>query len=621
MNRAILVCVLALLVAGYAGAVPSFTPVVDGIKDVGWGSVPDHSTTTLREPVTFNLDSGFYVTDDSEFIYFGFWADNDPWTDAMNPHIHILMDIGSTADGGTFAAWGANNVLYAHAFKPEYDIVTQWGDGAAPYTNDIQFTGLNRWVTGSWNQIMELTIDDGGGSQWTEIAVRKADIGSPANGVVLNLSMWLRPAWNKAGGNCCLPADEDFPSDWANTAGTFDQQFAYTLQAAISDTDPPGIDHVHQIDRTGIEIVFDEPMDTTTFLAGNFTPTGWTFTGFRYKTSNTVGISAAPPGFQMGTVYSVVLSSAIEDVAGNSMDPADDSTSWTGVGYADVTFLCIDASATHDTILFKGSFNFYHEYDAFWSGGSHLMYDDGTHGDVATGDHTFTRIWPMVPNGGTPNFEWGVRDEFDNWLVIGPNPSFSLPDTNDITVSYTIPDVTHNPVDVTFTVDMQFIPATIDSMMLAGSFTDWGTNPVTMTNNLDGTYSRTVNFPAGSQRTHYFKFIRMEGGNQDWEGISDREFDLDDSQPTLNLGLLFFNNWIPAPYDVTAYPATGGVDIRWNDNYQRVEFEVYGSSNLYSIIEPINLLGIVPAGTGNHFLDTDVTATSKFYQVRTVYTP
>ncbi len=613
MKRLFAIVTVVFITVGMAWAVPSFTPVIDGVKDAGWGSTPDHTTNSIREPVTFNLDSGMYVTDDGLYIYFGFWADNDPWPDTKSVHVHIVMDIGNTADGGSFACWGANQVTYGFPYLPEYDIVAQWNTD----NQNIQFTGLNRWQAGSWIQT-EITTDAGGGNQWTEIAVLKANVGFPTQGTDLNLSMWLRPTWDKTGGNACLPADEDFPSDWADAAGTFNSQFAYTLQAALSDTDPPGIDNVHQIDRTGFEIVFDEPMDTTTFVGGNFTPTNWIFTGFRYKTPQTVGISVAPPGFVEGTTYSVVVGSGVTDFIGNAMDPTDDSASWAGVGYSDVTFICVDESETHDQLFFKGSFNFYHEYDAFWSGGNHQMYDDGTHGDVTAGDHTFTRTFLLVPNGGTPNFEWGIIDELNNWLIVGPNPSFSLPDTNDISVSYTIPDVTNNPVDVTFTVDMQFIPATVDLMKLAGSFTSWGDGALDMTDNSDGTWSITVNFPAGSQRIHNFKFIRIEGANWDWESIGNREFEIDDSQPTQDLGLMFFNDYFPAPYNVTAIMGTGGVDIHWNDNWQRVTFEVYGSTDLNSIVGPINLLGTVPAGVGNHYVDP-VTSGIKYYQVRMVY--
>ncbi|MBU1637587.1 hypothetical protein KKC97_07980, partial [bacterium] len=66
-----------LLLATALWAVPTFTPSLTppGIKDPGWGATPDEATTSLAEPAAFNLDSGLYVTDDNEYIYFGFWAD------------------------------------------------------------------------------------------------------------------------------------------------------------------------------------------------------------------------------------------------------------------------------------------------------------------------------------------------------------------------------------------------------------------------------------------------------------------------------------------------------------------------------------------------------------------
>ena len=169
-RRMLVVALLCAAAAAYA--VPSFTPIIDGVKDIGWGMTPDESSTSQALPTEFNLDGGLYVTDDAEWVYFGFDADNDPWADTKSVHVHIVLDVGSTAGGGLFAAWGASNVAYTLPFRPEYDLVTQWNTD----DQNISFTGLNTWTINNWVQQPEITTDAGVGGQWTEIAIRKNQI-------------------------------------------------------------------------------------------------------------------------------------------------------------------------------------------------------------------------------------------------------------------------------------------------------------------------------------------------------------------------------------------------------------------------------------------------------------
>ncbi|RPH96730.1 hypothetical protein EHM69_00335 [candidate division KSB1 bacterium] len=612
MRRFVLACMTLMLCAGYLLAVPTFTPTIDGVKDAGWGTTPDHNTQTLQEPITFNLDSGMYVTDDGQYIYFGFDADNDPWGDGASIHAHVLFDVGNTAAGGTTDPWGAAGVTYGMPYLPDYDIVAQWNTD----NQNIGWTGLNTWTGTGWSQTQLADSNRaGGGGQFTEMRIRRSYIGLPEQGTVLNISMWLRPEWGKYGSNCCLPADEDFPSAWANGAGTFNTQFAYTIQTLNADTDPPGIDHVKQIDRTGIEIVFDEPMNISTLnLGANYTFSGWTFIGFRYATSTTVGFSAAPPGFGTTATYSAVLLPGIQDLAGNSIDPDDDSISWSGVGYSDVLFTVTDPSAWYTGLLFKGSFSFYHEYDDGWSGGSHQLYDDGTHGDVTAGDHVFSRLWELVPNGGDPQYQWGVTDMSGNWLLPpGGNVFFSLPDTTDITTSCTLPDVTGVPMDVIFHCDMQFINDPITGVKLAGSFTNWGAGALNMTDAGDGTWIDTVHFDTGSPRTNYFKFIRMDGTNQNWESVSDRSFTIGTTSPQ-DLGYILFNDYLVGPDSLTVVPVTYGVQLYWTGGV-RMSFDVFSHTLPDSIME----LGTYLGSTTTHSYFDSTNAAKKFYAVRAVH--
>jgi len=57
-------------------------------------------------------------------------------------------------------------------------------------------------------------------------------------------------------------------------------------------------------------------------------------------------------------------------------------------------------------------------------------------------------------------------------LVIGGNQTFSLPNTLPITVSYTIPDVTHQQVPVTFICDAEYVTDPVTNCH-RGPFNGW----------------------------------------------------------------------------------------------------------------------------------------------------
>ncbi|MBL0061161.1 MAG: hypothetical protein IPP40_06670 [bacterium] len=607
MRRMLAAALMCVAVTAYA--VPSFTPIIDGVKDAGWGVTPDHSSTSQALPTEFNLDGGLYVTDDAEYVYFGYDADNDPWTDAKSVHVHIVFDVGSTVVGGTFACWGASNVAYTHPFKPEYDLVMQWNTD----DQNASFTGLNTWTINTWVQQPEITTDDGGGSQWTEVAIRKNQIGTPGFGTTLNISMWLRPAWDSQGGVACLPADATFPSDNAALAHPLNAQFAYSIQTAYGDAVAPRLLSVHQIDRRSVELLFNEPMNPVRMNNSSYyVPGGWPFTGFRYVTDLTVGIWNFG-GFTDGSSYNIALLSGISDVAGNPIDPNFDSLGWTAPNYADVLFRVEDPGATQDSIFLKGSFNFYHEYDAGWAGGNVLLYDNGTNGDVTPADHVFSRSFEMVPNGGTPSFEWGCVDELNNWLVVGPNQTFSLVDNTDITVTYIIPNPTVNPVTVTFRCDVECLigaGVTPDSVSVAGPFNGW--NGQVMTDaDLNDQYTLDVLFPAGSVRVQEYKFRYHVAGGTEWESVANRPLEINDANPTQDQGNFYWNDWVCPPTNLTIYSNGTNADLRWNGP-ARANFMIYGHIAPDSIIENGTILGTSATET---YTVTPLIG-SQFFQVR-----
>jgi hypothetical protein len=91
---------------------------------------------------------------------------------------------------------------------------------------------------------------------------------------------------------------------------------------------------------------------------------------------------------------------------------------------ADILFTLTDETESLTKVKFKGSANGWTLVD---------MYDDGTHGDVTSGDHT----WSVTLN--LESGEWGAIEEdgsaFGQWLISGKNPSYSV--SGDGTVSGT----------------------------------------------------------------------------------------------------------------------------------------------------------------------------------------
>jgi hypothetical protein len=607
MKRIVYLFLFVMLCAGFAWAVPSFTPTIDGVKDAGWGAVPDEATSTVMQPAEFNYGDGMYVTDDGQYVYFGFMAPADPWPDGASVHAHIEIDVGGTSAGGYYDQWGSQ-VTYAFPFQPEYDVITQWNtDNQA-----IGWTGFQAWNGSGWTQTQLPSIQlGGGGGMWTEVALNRALIGNPAQGSQLHLSMWARPGWNKNNASVCLPAEATFPSDYGDGSGqAFHNQFAYTIQTAMSDTSHPHILSVRQIDPRAIEIMFSEPMNQTTVgNVGNYTPTGWICTGTRYITATTVGLSAAST-FAAGSPYSVTLNSNIQDVAGNGMDPAFATANWNGTGYANVTFTVIDLSALQDSIFLKGSWNFYHEYDASWSWGHLMMYDDGTHNDPVANDHQFTLVLPLVPNGGSPEFNWGYEDEHNNWLVVGGNQVFALSTTDPLAVSHTIPDATQNAIDVTVNVDMQFVTEPFTGVKLMGVLGNWGDGYDMSDPDLDGMWSVTVTIPAGSQRDQEFKFKRVNGVDLYWESVGNRTFHLVDGPTQITVSPNYYENYLPVP-SVTCYPtATEGVILHWN-NWPRVHFQIFDGSS------PDDIVNLVTTVQGSSYTVAGPLDTKRFYQVKT----
>ncbi len=551
----------------------AFTPVIDGTKDAEWGDTPTEATFTTMQPTEFNLEGGCYVTDDANYVYFGIPTDNDPWGEGASIHFHLSIDLRNTAAGGTGDAWGSQ-VQYGQTYLPEHDIIMQWS------TDDpnVGYTGFMTWNGSGWDQVqLDSGNIAGGGDQFTEIAIPRSMLNSIDLGEELNLSLWHRPAWDKSNASSCIPADEGFPSDWGDDGGgTQTTQFNYVISTALADTTPPRMSSVVQTGPDMVRVTFNEPMSLSAIAVSNYTiDNGASIVDVTSVSSSVYDLEVS--GLTPGTLYEVAATSAIEDVAGNPIDPAYDSGTFTASAYADVTFTVNDNSHLYEDINIKGSFD-------GW--GLHQAYDDGTNGDPTAGDFSWTCVVEDVPED---SWEWGAIEddgsEYGIWLIDGPNLQFTVDNAGAVTgdTSYDIAGGISRDVLVSFAVNIGSLDASAISIQGSVPPLNWSTG-----NNLlqdidgDNIYTVGITFPAGSNFDVEYKFAYDDGNRAwVWENVDNRTFTIDDSGNSMDLDIDYWNGM-----EVTELTAVAFMDSSASEYTNFQDGDVLGAgSNILIEVE------------------------------------
>jgi len=154
-------------------------------------------------------------------------------------------------------------------------------------------------------------------------------------------------------------------------------------------------------------------------------------------------------------------------------------------------------------------------------------------------------------------------------------------DQNDVALNTTTPgvlhivDVTAIDVTVTFQVDMA-LEDSFDIVTVAGTFNDWSTTADTMTDpDMDGVYSIDILFPAGSNPSHDYKFIK--DGVYEW--IPNRSLAINDSFPTQIIPVVNFNNLDPDDYTALDIAVHFSVDMS-----AEVVTNPYIAGNVYPLV-------------------------------------
>lgn len=165
----------------------------------------------------------------------------------------------------------------------------------------------------------------------------------------------------------------------------------------------------------------------------------------------------------------------------------------------DVTLTLVDENQDLTGVTFKGTFSGWGDVTA---------YDDGaTGGDTAAGDYIFTSTIRMP----VASHEWGASNANGDWLIVGPNRTFTINPDSTITgdVSYTVPK-RGDSVNVTFRVDIANELPAAEGIFLSGNFVGWDFDSLVMTDNGSGQWSRTVRLTAGP---YEYKFFNGPGGD------------------------------------------------------------------------------------------------------------
>ena len=339
----VILTLCGLLWSGLVWAEGFGSPVMDGVVDGVYGAA-EASDPSGDGAGNANMDLlDLYVCNDASYWYFCFTINDDIGTTNWGKYA-IYIDIDGIADSGadTSDAW-VRNVRGINPHLPEYGLYS-WIDQAPPYLT----THTQLWAyddsAGSWTQYgnldgVGLSAGTTSGIEWK---IEKSRIMSPD-------SLWCE-VWSTGGGDHDNARDtsNDPADDWNADPDSSWQQMAYialsTLvhQSSGADTTKPWLEGAVAGGPTGVDLSFSEAMDTSAFNPGNYTIAGLSVTAAESLGVDGVRLTTSAQTF--GVNYTVVVSSAVEDMSGNYIHPDHDEASFTGFGFAVVTFIVDDSA-------------------------------------------------------------------------------------------------------------------------------------------------------------------------------------------------------------------------------------------------------------------------------------
>ncbi len=152
-----------------------------------------------------------------------------------------------------------------------------------------------------------------------------------------------------------------------------------------------------------------------------------------------------------------------------------------------------------------------------------------------------------IPNeafsaGDVVEFVCEAHDATDDTYAYGTDQNNAGPFTFASPGNYIIINETIQDVAVTFQVNMELLEP-VEAAYVAGTFNSWNAtgNPLS-DDDEDMIWTATVTIPSGSNPVQEYKFIN----GSDWEGVDNRSFTIDDTNPTQILPAVWFNDQEPA---------------------------------------------------------------------------
>jgi hypothetical protein len=538
-------CTLAW--ASLAGGEGFGTPTMDGIPDGVYGAA-EAIDPAGDGAGNANMDLlELYVCNDASYWYFCFTINDDINATNWGKYLlHIDID-GIAGSGSTSPSW-ARSVTFSDPHLPEYGL-NSWVDNPPYDPSHTQFFTYS----GGWSssgQIDAVAIDVGipSGLEWK---IDKTRIGDPD-------SIWCE-VFSTGGGDSDNARDtaNDPADDWNGTEGQWSDMATLAMSTLVhyvsgSDVTAPQAVSATATDFTKVRVTFNEAMNEASATnAANYTIPGLSVTAVDKVSADTYSLTTDAQTY--GIDYTVTVAAAVQDLAGNPIDPAHDEVTFTGFGVAQVTFLVDDTGDMNYAAgyRFKGSWdtNQYHAYDPGWGLGQlYDLYDDGTNGDETAGDHIWTAVLDLVPDGGTNSWQWGVTQPSGEW--IDGNWQFQVTDTTDFELSYTTPAMTEQDVAVVFSVDMSAETAVMPVIICGNTSPltwNWSPdNPDTLNDEGvngdaaagDNIWTITLVFPTGTQKRVEYKYGNGGADNDLAYGVNRIFFIDDDTYSTGNPQIL-----------------------------------------------------------------------------------
>ncbi len=159
--------------------------------------------------------------------------------------------------------------------------------------------------------------------------------------------------------------------------------------------------------------------------------------------------------------------------------------------------------------------------------------------------------------GDVVEFYCEGHDASDDTYSYGTDQNDAGPFTADAPGTYSIGSPLQQDVTVTFQVDLSLVGVEGD-VSVAGSFNGWTAGQNLLTDQGDNIYAGDVLFAEGTTPMIEYKFVN--GGT--WEGaIANRVLEIDDTNPTMVLDVVYFNDDDPANYTTQDVTVTFNCDV------------------------------------------------------------